>query len=162
MELMSMFVVVVLNCLAAALPALLGGVVVAGAVRAWVGPVALKSALDGGAGPVKAFVLGFLLPLDALSMLPLAAEGRRAGVRTASLVAFLMAGGVSPFTVAAGLHSMAAWQVGVLVAGYVVCAALVVRLAGWVKPATLEAEAAALPGGVRGLLGGVTQAAGGG
>jgi hypothetical protein len=161
MEFMSMFVVVVLNCVAAALPALLGGVIVAGAVRAWVGPTALRSALDGRSGPAKAFVLGFLLPLDALSMLPLAAEGRRAGVRTASLVAFLLAGGVSPFTMAAGLHSMEGWQVGVLVAGYVVCAALVVRVAGWVKPATLEGEAGLLPSGVRGLAAGVTQAAGG-
>src|SRR3984957_6222972 len=78
---------------ASAAPYLVIGLVFAGLLRGIVGPARLKWLFDAGPwrGPLRAWALGTLLPVCALSALPVARELRRARIPSGTVLTFLLA-----------------------------------------------------------------------
>jgi uncharacterized membrane protein YraQ (UPF0718 family) len=76
----------------AAAPTLLCGLMIAGMVRGMIGPAAVRRLLsrDARIGPVRAWVIGLLLPVCSLGVLPIAWELRRARLRRGTVLTFLL------------------------------------------------------------------------
>src|SRR5262245_3819098 len=91
----------------AAAPTLLCGLVIAGLIRGMIGPVAVRSWFtdDPRVGPVRAWLIGVLLPVCSLGVLPIVWELRRCGVQRATLLAFLWAASVQEISSSSALAS---------------------------------------------------------
>jgi hypothetical protein len=102
----------------AAAPTLLLGFLTAGALRAMVGPDALRRLFGAGrrSGPVRAWCLGTVLPVCSLGVLPVLRELRRAGVPRATLLSFALAAPMlNPFSLLYGSTLIQPWVLAVFV-----------------------------------------------
>ena len=98
-----------LQAVVAAAPFVVTGAVAAGLLRGLVGPERLRSLLGVGkiSGPLRAWLLGILLPVDSLGALPVAAEMRRAGVPGGTVLSFVLVAPVlNPISILYGLSNI--------------------------------------------------------
>ena len=98
-----------LQAVVAAAPFLVAGAVTAGLLRGLIGPERLRSLLGVGrpTGPLRAWLLGILLPVDSLGALPVAAEMRRSGVPGGTVLSFVLVAPVlNPISILYGLSNI--------------------------------------------------------
>ena len=99
----------VLQAIVAAAPFLVAGALTAGLIRGLIGPERLRSLLGVGTrtGPLRAWLLGILLPVDSLGALPVAAEMRRSGVPGGTVLSFVLVAPVlNPISILYGLSNI--------------------------------------------------------
>lgn len=115
-------------------PTFLCGLVLAGLARGMIGPEALRRWFtdDPRIGPLRACMIGLLLPVGSFGVLPLAWELRRAGVARAAVLSFLLSAPLAnPISLASAfqkLESQGAWAVGTFLALLLGALALVAGL----------------------------------
>ena len=93
----------------AAAPFLVVGAITAGLLRGLIGPQRLRQLLGVGrrSGPLRAWLMGILLPVDSLGALPVAAEMRRAGVPGGTVLSFVLVAPVlNPISILYGLSNI--------------------------------------------------------
>lgn len=98
------------EALVAAAPMLVAGVITAGMLRGLVGADRIRRILDVDrwSGPLRAWALGVLLPVDSLGALPVARELRRAGIPSGTVLSFvLIAPVLNPISIIFGLSYVA-------------------------------------------------------
>ena len=99
----------ILQAIVAAAPFLVTGAVVAGCIRGLLGEERLRAWLGVGrrSGPLRAWLLGILLPVDSLGALPVAAEMRRSGVPGGTVLSFVLVAPVlNPISILYGLSNI--------------------------------------------------------
>lgn len=98
------------EAIVAAAPFLVAGVVTAGVLRGMVGSDRVRKILgvNHWTGPLRAWALGVLLPIDSLGALPVARELRRAGVPSGTVLSFVLVAPVlNPISIIFGLSYIA-------------------------------------------------------
>ena len=129
---------------------LLIGFVVAGALRAWVGPARLRGWFGTGrwSGPLRGWLIGTILPVCSLGVLPVLAELRRSGVRRDAVLSFALAAPMlNPISLVVILSYLGPEVVGVLVAGAML---VTVALGGICRAEAVEPATEADPGPIPG------------
>jgi uncharacterized membrane protein YraQ (UPF0718 family) len=136
-------------------PTLLCGLFISGIMRGMIGPDALRKWFtnDPLIGPVRAWLIGLLIPVCSFGVLPIAWELKRAGVRRASVITFLFSAPLAhPFSLIDGfqrLEGAGPWGIAVitayLVGSFAITVGLGILLGKWMAESVVAVPLPPLP-----------------